>query len=184
MTNESTIKQIINVNYAGEYGAIRLYKAMIMIANIFHKPLLPTLKTILNDEQKHCDIFRGIMPKYGMVPCRLTWIWGVAGFFLGVGTAMLGKRSLLICIKAAENTAHSHLAAQSNFLTGKDGDLAKIVNDVHIEEHKHVELSEDGLKKGKQHFYESFLYKAIYQICQTTMWLVTKGDSNKLKKSL
>ncbi|MEZ5691367.1 MAG: demethoxyubiquinone hydroxylase family protein [Rickettsiales bacterium] len=184
MTNETTIKQIINVNYAGEYGAIRLYKAMILVANVFHKPLLTTLQTILSDEQKHCDIFRSIMPKYNMVPCRLTWIWGVAGFFLGIGTALLGKRSLLICVKAAENTAHSHLQAQSKFLANKDNDLTQIINDVHIEEHKHVELSEEGLKKGKRHFYEPFLYKAIYQICQATMWLVTKGESSNMRKTL
>ena len=84
MDNDEIIKQIINVNYAGEYGAIRLYKSQIMIAKMFHKGLIAPLIKILQDEQKHCEIFLKIMPQYDMVPCRLTWIWGVAGFFLGI----------------------------------------------------------------------------------------------------
>jgi demethoxyubiquinone hydroxylase (CLK1/Coq7/Cat5 family) len=67
------------------------------------------------------------MPKYNMIPCRLTWIWGVAGYFLGMLTSILGSRHLLIYMKAAEKTAHSHLASQSEFLFGKDDELDKTI---------------------------------------------------------
>lgn len=183
-SDNTTIRQIINVNYAGEFGAIRLYKAQIMIARLFHKDLVATLHQIRQDEQHHCDIFRQIMPNYHLRPCRLTWIWGVAGGFLGAITALLGRRALLICIKAAENTAHTHLAAQSVFLGQKDESLAAVITSIHKDEQNHVALSEAQLGSTPPSFFENLLYNTVYMLCQATMWVVTKGESAQLHKTM
>jgi len=185
MANDiSIIRNIINVNYAGEYGAIRLYRSHIFIAKLFYKDLVDTLKKIQYDEKHHCMLFRNIMPEYNMRPCKLTLIWGAAAYLLGIATALMGRRSLLLCVKAAEETAHAHLSSQIVFLKNIDPKLADTIHRIDIEEQKHVLFSKQLLADRKISKYEMYLYKIIENTCQLTMWLVTKGKSSELKKFL
>jgi 3-demethoxyubiquinol 3-hydroxylase len=178
------IRSIINVNYAGEFGAIRLYSGQLFIARLLHPGMMNIIRTIRHDEKKHCALFRDIMPNYGMRSCRMTWIWAVAGSLLGIVTPLLGRRALLVSIKAAEDTAHEHLGAQIHYLQSRDERLALTIADVQTEEQKHVSISEQELGDSRISRYESLVYNSVYKLCQATMWVVTRGASSELKRSL
>ena len=182
--SNKVVKEILNVNYAGEFGACNLYKSQLMIANIFHKDLLAMLLEIEKDEIQHCKIFKHEMKKYKMVPCRLTWIWGVSGFFLGLTTALLGKRALLLGVSAAEITAHKHLESQVHYLKKHDKNLSKVIETINIHEKRHSELAEKRLIEKPMSNLESVFYKTICKICNITMWVVTRGESSKLDRIL
>jgi len=182
--NQETIRNIINVNYAGEYGAIRLYRSHIFIAKFFYRDLVDTLKKIQNDEREHCKLFRNIMPEYNMTPCHLTIIWGLAGSALGLATALTGRRSLLLCVSAAEETAHTHLTSQIRYLEGYDTKLADIIRMVDAEEKNHISLSDKHLNIRPLSRFDKIRHDSIYKICQATMWIVTKGKSSELRKTL
>ncbi|MCF6191106.1 MAG: demethoxyubiquinone hydroxylase family protein [Cocleimonas sp.] len=177
-------EEILNVNYAGEYGACNLYKSQIFIAKIFHKDLLEMLFQIEKDEILHCKIFKHEMKKYNMVPCRLTWIWGVAGLMLGFATALLGKRALLLGVSAAEITAHRHLESQIHFLKNRDNDLSKVIFDVNVHEKNHSTLADEQLAEKGLSNLEKIFHETLCKICNLTMWVVTRGESKKLDKFL
>lgn len=181
---QDIIRSIINVNYAGEFGAIRLYGGQLLIVRLLYPEMINVIDSIKNDEKKHCRLFLEIMPEYGLRPCRLTWIWKVAGFMLGITTPLLGRRALLTSIKAAEDTAHEHLGAQVNYLKLHDVKLAEIIAEVQVEEKKHVSISERELGSAAASLYERLVYKMVYKLCQMTMWLVTRGASAQLKQEL
>ena len=181
---EKVIKEILNVNYAGEFGACNLYKSQILIAKLFHKDLLGMLLEIKKDEVLHCKIFKHEMKKYNMVPCKLTWIWGVAGFILGLTTALLGRRALLLGVSAAEITAHKHLESQIHYLKEHDSNLSKVITEVNTHEKNHSNLAEKYLAEKAISNLEKTFHKAICKICNATMWVVTRGESAKLDKIL
>lgn len=182
--DKDIVRSIINVNYAGEFGAIRLYSGQLLMARLLHPEMTNIIRTIRHDEKKHCALFLGMMPYYGLRPCRLTWIWAVAGFLLGITTPLLGKRALLTSIKAAEDTAHEHLGAQIRYLQSHDTILAETIAEVQAEEQKHVTISKGELGDAAVSRYEALVYNTVYKLCQATMWLVTRGASSQLKQSL
>jgi 3-demethoxyubiquinol 3-hydroxylase len=184
LDNERTINNIINVNYAGEFGAVWFYGGQLLFTRLLYPEMISVIRTIQHDEKKHRKLFLKIMPNYGLQPCRLTWIWAMTGLLLGIITPLLGKRALLMSIKAAEDTAHEHLGVQIKYLQVHDIQLAKVVADVQTEEKKHVKLSECALGNCAASRYEILVYKAVYTLCQVTMWLVTRGASSLLKQSL
>ena len=182
--NDYTIRQILNVNYSGEFGASNLYKAQIIIARILHKDLVEMLLEIKKDETHHCLLFKEEMKRYNMVPCKLTWIWGVAGFMLGFTTALLGRRALLLCINAAELTAHKHLESQIHFLNSCDTQLADVITAVNIQEEKHSSMAGIRLETKPLTRLDSLFHSTICKICNMTMWIVTRGESTKLDLTL
>ena len=57
-----TISRIVRVNHAGEFGAIRIYAAQILVAARLCPDCLPALSEMLGHEREHCAKFRAAMP--------------------------------------------------------------------------------------------------------------------------
>ena len=58
-----TIARIVRVNHAGEFGAIRIYSAQILVARWLCPNCLPALTEMLGHEREHCAKFYAAMPK-------------------------------------------------------------------------------------------------------------------------
>ena len=74
-----TIARILKVNHAGEYGAIRIYRAQAFVARRLHGRLLPFLSETLAHEVDHCRRFRAAMSGRGARPCRAMSLWSLGG---------------------------------------------------------------------------------------------------------
>lgn len=115
-----TPKKIIKVNHAGEFGAVNIYRSQLFIARIFMKDLVPMIEEFLSDELRHLDIFWKEIQRRNGVKCKSYWLCGLGGYFMGFISALLGRRGIMACTWAVENTVVNHLHNQIIYLRGKE----------------------------------------------------------------
>src|SRR5215470_14330990 len=95
-----TVARIVRVNHAGEYGAIRIYRAQIAVARRFFPDVVDALSGMLEHEIRHCTVFSAAMPARKSRPCRLIRLWASGGALLGGLTALMGHQSIWTCTAA------------------------------------------------------------------------------------
>jgi 3-demethoxyubiquinol 3-hydroxylase len=177
-----TIARIVRVNHAGEFGAIRIYAAQIMVAARRHPDIVPELAEMLAHERKHCAEFLAAMPARNSRPCRIMALWSWGGSLLGVLTALMGRQAIWICTAAVEAAVHRHLDDQLHFLQGRDGELRDIILSIREEELAHLHHAEErivatGMGSRALHHLISFATDAV-------IWLSTWGDSSRMARDL
>ncbi|MBM7323911.1 demethoxyubiquinone hydroxylase family protein, partial [Agrobacterium sp. S2] len=92
-----TVRRILKVNHAGEFGAIRIYGAQIWMARRLFPDIVPALQEMREDEIDHCRLFREAMPSRDARPCRVMAFWSLGGLLLGFLTALGGRNMVWIC---------------------------------------------------------------------------------------
>lgn len=179
-----TIKRIVRVNHAGEYGAIRIYSAQIAVAKRLTPDIVPALQQMLTDEIDHCVRFYAAMPARGSRPCRIMKLWSLGGSLLGLMTALMGRRAIWVCTAAVEETVHRHLDEQMHFLQGRDADLHAVINSIREEELAHLHHAEMQLGSEARHSLQTMLQSAIAMVTEILIWLSTWGDSTRMTRAL
>jgi 3-demethoxyubiquinol 3-hydroxylase len=177
-----TIARILKVNHAGEYGAIRIYRAQLWLARRFFPDIVSFLEETLSHEMQHCALFRGAMRPRNTRPCCAMMLWGNGGFALGLITALLGRRGVWICTAAVEATVHRHMDEQLHFLADKDAELHGLVSAIQEQELMHLRHAEQRIiaKSG----WGSALSVVIAAATEVLIWLSTRGDSTRLRSAL
>lgn len=177
-----TIARIVRVNHAGEFGAIRIYRAQILIARGLWPDCVPVLAEMLADERRHLDIFQAAMPARHSRPCRVMRFWSLGGWVLGFATALLGPRGIWACTAAVEAAVHRHLEDQLHFLEERDSPLHRAILDIQEEELAHLRHAEDRLERSG--FGLRRLRAAIGVVTDGLIWLSTWGDSARMEQAL
>lgn len=59
-------------------------------------------------EKKHIATFDKLITQHDVRPTALYPIWKAAGFALGAGTALMGKRAAMACTEAVETVIGEH----------------------------------------------------------------------------
>jgi ubiquinone biosynthesis monooxygenase Coq7 len=177
-----TIKRIVRVNHAGEYGAIRIYSAQIAIARRLWPDVVPALQEMLADEIRHCDKFYAAMPARQSRPCRIMQFWSFGGWLLGTATALLGRNTIWVCTAAVEEAVHRHLDEQMNYLQSRDAELYDVIASIRAEELAHLDHAEAALKAaGTKH---PAMRRVIGAITEALIWLSTWSDSQRMANAL
>lgn len=177
-----TIARIVRVNHAGEFGAVRIYSAQILVARRLWPDCVPILTEMLEDERRHLDIFRSAMPARRSRPCRVMRFWSLGGWVLGFGTALLGHRGIWACTAAVEATVHRHLEDQLQFLVERDPALHQAILDIQEEELAHLRHAE--LRLQRPALLLRGLMRAIAVATDVLIWLSTWGDSTRMARAL
>ncbi len=177
-----TIARILKVNHAGEYGAIRIYRAQIWVAKRLYPDIAPFLAETLSHENNHCAMFRAAMPQRDARPCRIMALWGNGGLVLGFLTALLGRQGIWICTAAVEAAVHRHLQDQLLFVRDRDPELHGLILAIQKEELMHLHYAEERLLEGK--FLSPILGALISGATDFAIWLSTWGDSSQMAKEL
>ena len=86
-------KQFIRVNHAGEFGAKRIYEGQLAILGDSKDG--DTIRHMKEQEQVHLTTFENLIVERKVRPTVLYPIWEMAGFALGVGTALLGPKAAM-----------------------------------------------------------------------------------------
>jgi ubiquinone biosynthesis monooxygenase Coq7 len=176
--DKKTIQRILKVNHAGEYGAIRIYKAQLWVARKRNPDLVDFLEDTLNHEIEHCALFAKAMPERQTRPCRIMSLWGNGGYVLGFLTAILGSQSIWICTSAVEEAVHKHLEDQLRFLRGKDENLVELIDSIKEEELGHLSYANSKIiEEGRR---AKFLRMTISLATEILIVLSTWGDSIKM----
>lgn len=177
-----TVKQILRVNHAGEYGAIRIYQAQIAMAHWRAPALLPFLRETLGHERTHLSAFRELMWPRGTRPCRAMPLWGLGGLALGLFTALLGRNAILICTKAVERTVHAHLDKQLAWLGTRDPVLSETIASVREQEQGHLEHAQSA-RTGRGGF-GVVLDRFVGAVTAMLIWCSTYGALSRMTGNL
>lgn len=177
-----TIARICRVNHAGEFGAIRIYSAQILVARRFWPQCVASLEGMLADEVEHCRLFFEAMPARNSRPCRVMQFWSVGGWLLGFFTAIIGPQGIWACTAAVEERVHRHLDDQLHFLQTRDPDLHATILSIREEELAHLHHAEEHLTSRGT--WVILMRGMISMATDTLIWLSTWGDSSRMERAL
>jgi ubiquinone biosynthesis monooxygenase Coq7 len=177
-----TIARIVRVNHAGEFGAIRIYSAQILVAGWRCPDCLPALKEMLGHERVHGAAFHAAMPARKSRPCRIMRLWSLGGWLLGFATALLGRQGVWACTAAVEATVHRHLDDQLHFLAERDPEFHAIILSIREEELAHLHHAEQQLQSPGRLL--NMLRAGIAVVTDVLIWLSTWGDSSRMERAL
>ncbi len=108
------IEEMIRVDHAGEYGAVQIYKGQRAVFGRLPQKarIAGQLRRMEMDEQHHLDAFDGFIRERRVRPTALGPLWNVAGYGLGVVTALIGERAAHACTEAVESVIEGHYGEQ------------------------------------------------------------------------
>lgn len=178
---DKTIMRIMRVNHAGEYGAVRIYSAQLLVSKILHRELVPFLERTMAHEIDHCGKFVQAMKSRNTRPCYAMPLWGIGGWALGFITACISRNAVMICTAAVEQVVHSHLKEQIRFLEKKDEKLKNIILEIEKDEVEHLEYAR---KNSKPTILLKPLFYFISQSTEIVIWLSTQGDVSRMRKAI
>ena len=185
------IDEILRVDHAGEYGAIRIYEGQLSslrgapkrdvaiqvlqcgsIAEVYNTgslrrfaPLDDTIMDMLSQEQKHLKYFEDQIIKHHARPTIFLPLWNILGYAMGYVSALAGTRVAMLCTEAVEEVIDEHYKEQHELAIAMgEVELAK-----NIEKHRQDELEHKNtaIEYGSMDavFYP-YLKMAIGKLCK------------------
>ncbi|MBI1359782.1 MAG: demethoxyubiquinone hydroxylase family protein [Alphaproteobacteria bacterium] len=114
MTKPRRRDEMLRVDHAGEYGAVAIYRGQLAVfeRRAGHERITGQLQEMAGQEQAHLDAFDTLLAAGHVRPTAMSPIWNVAGFALGVGTALLGEKAAHACTEAVESVIEEHYGDQ------------------------------------------------------------------------
>jgi ubiquinone biosynthesis monooxygenase Coq7 len=131
------IEEMIRVDHAGEYGAVRIYEGQLAVLGARGSASAKAIEHMAAQEQRHLKTFDALVNERRVRPTVLEPVWRVAGFALGATTAMLGEKAAMACTAAVEEVIDQHYAHQVERLGDSDPQLKATVEDFRAEEIEH-----------------------------------------------
>ena len=111
---KSAIEEMLRVDHAGEYGAVRIYAGQLAVLRNIpgNEDLVAKLEHMAKDEEVHLARFNELVNERGVRPTAFAPVWHVAGFALGAATALLGEKAAHACTAAVEEVIDEHYKSQ------------------------------------------------------------------------
>ncbi len=135
LSHEDAVARMIRVDQAGEHGAVRIYAGQLAVLGT--RPSAGLIRDMAAQEKEHLATFDALMTRRRVRPTVLSPLWSVAGFALGVGTALLGEKAAMACTAAVEETIDEHYAGQAAALGEDEGELAAAIARARSDERAH-----------------------------------------------
>ena len=132
------LHEILRVDHAGELGAA---PGKDRIAG--------DLGDMEGHEQAHLKRFDELLTEHRVRPTLMAPLWRLAGFGLGVGTALMGEKAAHACTEAVETVIEDHYAGQIAELADRDPALAQELSTFRDEELAHRDKAvEQGAREA------------------------------------
>jgi ubiquinone biosynthesis monooxygenase Coq7 len=122
----SRLAEILRVDHAGELGAVHIYRGQkaVFAATGRHEAFAARLDELEAHEARHLARFDALLSERQVRPTLLAPVWRLAGFALGVGTALMGESAVHACTEAVETVIEDHYAGQVSELAASEPELA------------------------------------------------------------
>lgn len=140
---EDLVDRIIRVDHAGEHGASRIYDGQLAVLGGGAGD--PAIGRMAEQERRHLAAFERLVLDRRARPTLLHPLWNVAGFALGVGTALLGRNAAMACTVAVEEVIEEHYARQIERLGEDEPELRALLVECRRDE---IEHRDAGLAEG------------------------------------
>ena len=133
-------ESMIRVDQAGEYGATRIYAGQLAILGN-RNPAARAIAAMAAQEERHRKAFDAMIAERRVRPTLLQPLWNVAGYGLGVATALIGPKAAMACTVAIETEIDRHYGEQRAALGDSDPALSQAIADFQAEEVEHRETA-------------------------------------------
>jgi 3-demethoxyubiquinol 3-hydroxylase len=173
LSHNEEISQMIRVNHAGEFGAKRIYEGQLAVFGKNH-PISSTIQHMYDQEMAHLETFENLVTEKRVRPSALHPFWHVAGFTLGAGTALMGKKAAMACTAAVEEVIDEHYQEQREKLQSwnEEAKLEKTIEKFQAEE---VDHKKTAFKHGAEQTLGYFALSSVIKLgCRTAIWLAKK----------
>lgn len=127
---------MIRVDQAGEYGAQRIYAGQLAVMGD-RGPCASEIAGMAAQEDEHLRRFDRLVAARGVRPTALQPLWSVAGFALGVATALIGPKAAMACTAAIETEIDRHYTRQLEELGDSDPELSETIAEFRDDEREH-----------------------------------------------
>ncbi|NXJ77065.1 COQ7 protein, partial [Trogon melanurus] len=168
---EPVVERIIRVDQAGEFGANRIYAGQVAVLG--RSSVGPLIRQMWNQEKDHLKKFNELMIAYRVRPTVLLPLWNVAGFLLGAGSALLGKKGAMACTVAVEESISDHYNRQIRTLVEEDPEkykeLLQIIKQFRDDEREHHDIGLEHDAEAAPAY--SVLKTAIQLGCKAAIFL-------------
>lgn len=145
-TTNPRIAEMLRVDHAGEYGAVAIYRGQQAVFghNAKTAEMAAQLAEMEAEEQKHLDAFDELLVERRVRPTAMTPIWNVAGYGLGVVTALMGEKAAHACTEAVETVIEQHYGQQAEEIKDADPALAATFREFREDELHHRDTAVEG----------------------------------------
>lgn len=172
---EKKVKDMIRVDHAGEFGAVRIYAGQAAVLGDRH-PRAGLIRHMAEQEEVHLARFNALVNERGVRPTALAPLWHTAGFALGAATAFLGPKAAMACTQAVEDVIDRHYEEQLDDLKANapetEADLIATIETFQAEEVEHKRIAEEhGAEEAAGYPLLSGLIKAG---CHAAIWLAKR----------
>jgi ubiquinone biosynthesis monooxygenase Coq7 len=169
------VEQVIRVDQAGEFGAVRIYEgqlAALRWTGRTNSDAGRKIAAMARAEREHRAAFDKLMAARKVRPTVLSPLWSLAGFGLGVATALMGDKAAMACTVAVEETIDEHYSSQAAALGDDEAELRATVEKFRADELAH---RDEALASGAEQApgYEA-LTAAIKAGSKLAIWLSTR----------
>jgi len=159
------IAEMLRVDHAGEYGAVAIYRGQqaVFRRNAGTQAIAKQLGEMEAEEQIHLNAFDDMLIERGVRPTAMGPLWNIAGYGLGVATALMGEKAAHACTEAVETVIEKHYAEQIDALEGdaEHADLRATFTQFREDELHHRDTAiEEGAKDAPAYGLLSAVIKA------------------------
>jgi len=126
-------ERALRVNQAGELGANVIYAGQYSVFKSSPK-YKPLIRHMWDQEIHHLKTFDALLAKHRVRPTAMRPLWNVAGYALGLGTALLGPKAAMACTEAVETEIGGHYNNQLRVLLDMCKDRPEMLEDGEIKE--------------------------------------------------
>ncbi len=158
---DKTLKRILRVNHAGEYGAVRIYKGQYLA-----RPL-PVFKEMQKQEEEHLAVFSQLLIAHKISPSLFQPFWYVGGSLLGIISAALGEKTAHACTIAVEEVIDEHYEKQVQSL--QEGSLKEMIQKFQEDERHHH--NEAVMRGGRDAPFYGILSGIVKGITRGAIWI-------------
>src|SRR6202521_2053731 len=120
---EAEIERMIRVDHAGEYGAVRIYDGQLAV--IRHGRARDEIRHMAEQDARQLAAFDVLARARRVRPTLLQPLWHMAGYALGMATALLGEEAAMACTVAVEEVIDEHYQGQAERLGDSDPALSE-----------------------------------------------------------
>jgi len=163
-TNQKTLEEIIRVDHAGERGAIKIYEGQLLALKTVKQDeiLKDKIEEMRNHEKEHLEYFENQIQKRKIKPTYFLPLWDLMGVTLGFGTALLGKKTAMLCTASVEEVIEEHYQSQLKKLENDEMELKAKIEKFKNDEvnHKNMAYECGASNKG--------IYSVLDKIIKTT----------------
>ena len=167
---ETLVEQMIRVDHAGEFGAVRIYAGQLAVLG--DRPAAAVIREMATQEERHLKTFDRLMGERRVRPTALSPLWHAAGYALGAATALMGEKAAMACTVAVEEVIDEHYASQAAKLGADEEALRDTIEDFRRDERAHRDT---GLAQGAA---EAPAYRALTSAIKggsrLAIWLSTR----------